>query len=92
MDFEKVIADSIVKNGQFCSENAANKDQISIGFGINAKYARPLGVTITSIAINNSELFLDFHIFATSIEQDDLDRLKKLRHSIYQYPYYHLYG
>ena len=78
MDLKAIIAQSIVLKHQFGtpSDNSANK--ISIGFGINVEFARPMGACITSIAINNPELFLDFYILANSIEQDDLDRLKKL--------------
>lgn len=55
-----------------------------IGLGINAKYARPAGVTITSIAVNNKAHFLDFHIFVSSIAIEDLDRLKELNNQYAQ--------
>lgn len=77
MDLAITIANCITTKKQF-GMNCANPNKLSIGFGINAKYARPMGVAMTSIMINNPELYLDFHILATSIEQDDLDRLKKL--------------
>lgn len=52
--------------------------EFNIGFGINAAYARYMGVTITSIAKNNPDLALTCHVFANSIEQIDINRLKLL--------------
>jgi len=77
MDLAATIANCITVKAQF-GTNYDDPNKLSIGFGINAKYARPMGVAITSIAINNPEIYLDFHILSSSIEQDDLERLKKL--------------
>lgn len=78
MELAVTIANSITMSNQFGTNFDNGTDKISIGFGINAKYARPLGVTITSITVNNPDLFLDFHVFASSIEYVDLERMQKL--------------
>ncbi|WP_378950849.1 glycosyltransferase family 8 protein [Pelosinus sp. sgz500959] len=79
MKFSRGLFDS-VKERIFFKGQLATTDQtkFNIGFGINAAYARYMGVAITSIAINNPNLALTFHVFANSIEKIDIDRLKLL--------------
>ena len=77
MNLSSLIADSITEKARFGTSHAA-PNAISIGFGINARYARPMGVTITSIAANNPDVLIDFHVFVNSIDQIDVERLEKL--------------
>lgn len=51
---------------------------LHIGFGIDAAFARPLGVTITSIIVNNPQTEIIFHVFASTINEEDLQRLHML--------------
>ncbi len=51
---------------------------MNIAFGIDANFARPLGVAMTSVLANNSQEKIVFHIFTDGIRSDDLQRLKEL--------------
>ncbi len=51
---------------------------LHIGYGIDALFARPAGVSITSVAANNPDIKLIFHVLASSIKQGDLDRFRRL--------------
>jgi lipopolysaccharide biosynthesis glycosyltransferase len=74
-----------VKERIFLEGKSAGKNQpeFNIGFGINAAYARYMGVAITSIATNNPNLALTFHVFANSIETIDVNRLELLSKQYY---------
>jgi len=74
-DLFNSVKDRIMFNGIVPGTSQA---EFNIGFGINAAYARYMGVTITSIAENNSDLALTFHVFANSIEKIDINRLELL--------------
>ena len=60
------------------------KTSIHIGFNIDKNFCRPLGVTITSIAENNSDLNLYFHIFIDDINDNDKLKIEKTMQKYHQ--------
>jgi lipopolysaccharide biosynthesis glycosyltransferase len=60
-----------------CQEECPGK-QAHIAFGVDANFVRPMGVTITSLLMNNRDENLIFHIFVNSIHEVDVNRLKEL--------------
>jgi lipopolysaccharide biosynthesis glycosyltransferase len=67
------------------SFNSKQKDVFHIAFGVDERFVRPMGVTITSIICNNPDLKLAFHVFSPSISDDSRQRLKALE-EMYQRP------
>ncbi len=51
---------------------------LHIGYGIDALFARPAGVSITSVAANNPNIKLIFHVLTDSIKEPDLKRFSRL--------------
>lgn len=56
----------------------ADKQPIHIAFGVDANFIRPMGITMTSLIDNNRNQRLVFHVFANSIEKNDVERLRIL--------------
>lgn len=75
-----------------CITKTENKNDqaIQVVFGIDADFARPLGVAITSILKNNEYESFVFHIFADDLLESDLGKVKELADSYGQtvYIYY----
>ena len=51
---------------------------LNIGFGIDENFARPMGVAMTSVLVNNPGQPLFFHVFTDGIKQEDHKRLQQL--------------
>ncbi len=49
-----------------------------IAFGVDNNYARPMGVTITSILENNPNMNFVFHAFTHDISSENIERLEAL--------------
>ncbi len=60
-----------------CNEESPKKP-MHIAFGVDANFVRPMGVTLTSLLMNNKDENLIFHIFVNSIHDIDIERLKEL--------------
>ena len=54
------------------------KPSLDIAFGIDEKYARHMGVLMTSLIANNSDYYFVFHVFTDSILKEDRRRLAQL--------------
>lgn len=63
----------VKKDKEFVPRNALN-----FAFGIDSKFARPMGVAMTSIILNNQERDIVFHIFTDGLQNSDLERLNLL--------------
>ena len=59
------------------SENDANSF-LHVAFGIDEKYARHMGVLITSLVAANPDLSFMFHIFTNALWPEDRERLSAL--------------
>jgi lipopolysaccharide biosynthesis glycosyltransferase len=73
---DKAIARHEVLTG--CCKEDSPGEQAHIAFGVDANFVRPMGVTITSLLMNNRDENFIFHIFVNSIQEVDVDRLKEL--------------
>ncbi len=51
---------------------------LNIAFGIDENFARPMGVAMTSVLMNNSEEQIVFHVFTDGIKPEDHKRLREL--------------
>lgn len=54
------------------------KPSLDIAFGIDERYARYMGVLMTSLIAHNVDCFLIFHVFTDSIRNEDRQRLSQL--------------
>lgn len=72
-----MIESFVSKISEFVNTNRDDLPILNIGFGANKNYLHPLGISLTSIALNNPRLFLSFHIFSDHYYPGDLERLKK---------------
>jgi len=52
--------------------------RLDVGYGTDAAYVRPMGVSIASLAAHNPDLPLRVHVFASSILPEDETRLEAL--------------
>jgi Lipopolysaccharide biosynthesis proteins, LPS:glycosyltransferases len=52
--------------------------QLHIAFGTDEKFARHMGVGMTSIILNNPEVALFFHVFTAGLPQKEIEKLKEL--------------
>lgn len=70
----------ILKTEMLGSIKELNKEDIdiNIAFGIDANFARGMGICITSLILNNLDKNIVFHIFTDSISEADLEKLMKL--------------
>ncbi|WP_378950858.1 glycosyltransferase family 8 protein [Pelosinus sp. sgz500959] len=75
-----ILKNAIARQEVFAGDNRENhlKDQIHIAFGVDANFVRPMGVTITSLLMNNQNENIIFHIFVNSIHEIDISRLEEL--------------
>lgn len=78
MTLVEQIRESVTKNICLLNTRESADRQLNIGFGIDVLYARPMGVAMTSIAVNNPSLHFIFHVFESSIEDEDVERLNQL--------------
>ncbi|PHM61444.1 glycosyltransferase family 8 protein [Xenorhabdus ishibashii] len=70
---------SIIKS-EICLFDVEKKNNIfHVAFAVDENYIKPAGVTISSIMDNNPKKFFHFHIFTTSLKDDDSKRLSKLK-------------
>lgn len=67
---DELTADHIVKPKEV---------DLHIAFGIDANFARGMGICITSIILNNLDKNILFHIFTDHINEMDLEKLKELK-------------
>lgn len=74
----KINLDGIIEREIYINENNLNKDGLHIAFAVDDKYIRPAGVCIHSILKNNKNEIFHFHIFTTSINTNDLTKIKEL--------------
>ena len=74
--FKSIILKTEILNNHHKFEET-NAD-LNIAFGIDANFARGMGVLIDSICTNNSDEKIVFHIFTDGINQNDTKRLKEL--------------
>ena len=51
---------------------------MNIAFGVDANFARPMGVAMTSIVLNNRDQKIIFHIFTDGLSECDKKRLELL--------------
>lgn len=56
---------------------APSADSFNIAVGVNEKFVAPLGIMLTSLAINNPARDIDVNIGTSDISVDSVDRLKK---------------
>jgi len=75
-----ILRNAIARQETFigCSSKTNQENPIHIAFGVDANFVRPMGVTITSLLINNRDEYIVFHIFVNSIHEVDINRLKTL--------------
>ena len=73
-----ILNKAIARNEVFtgCDNETKQEDRVHIAFGVDANFVRPMGVTITSLLINNKNENIVFHIFVNSIHEEDIERLK----------------
>lgn len=75
------ILDKAIAKREIFNERQ-NKGNITkpchIAFGVDANFVRPMGITITSLLINNRDEDFVFHIFLNSIHDIDVERLRML--------------
>jgi lipopolysaccharide biosynthesis glycosyltransferase len=57
-------------------QSGTPRTALHIGFGIDAAFARPMGVAMTSVCEHNAALALHFHVITTGIAPGDLDKLQ----------------
>ncbi|WP_311753243.1 glycosyltransferase [Proteus columbae] len=72
---------SIIKNTEILFESNGNGDVFHVAFAVDENYMKPAGVMISSIIKNNPHGHFYFHIFTTSIKDDDVHRFKKLENN-----------
>lgn len=66
------------------------ENPINIAFATDSKYAKYLGVVITSILENNKGSDISFHIFLTGIDSKNSQKLKNLPYNNFSITYYFL--
>ncbi len=54
------------------------RQRLNIAFGIDENFARPMGVAMTSVMLNNSQEKVNFHVFTDGIKEEDLRRLQSV--------------
>lgn len=75
MNFSKILSDAVTIEGEYFDEE---HNCVHVGFGVDANFVRPMGITITSLAINNQHISFVFHVFLSSIDEIDKSRLMEL--------------
>lgn len=79
MELTGQIAGAVTKRAVFRAPGAtAASRRLDVGYGTDAAYVRPMGVSIASLAEANPGLDLRVHVFASSITDGDLARLRTL--------------
>ncbi|MBU2699025.1 lipopolysaccharide biosynthesis glycosyltransferase [Sporomusaceae bacterium BoRhaA] len=77
---QNILKEAIVDKKVF-RYSKANNDSINsvhIAFGVDAGYVLGMGTAMTSIVVNNPNMEFIFHVFVSSIDTDDLNRLEHL--------------
>lgn len=82
MDLSGKINAAVTKY-QTLGRMAQDKDILHIGYGFDVAYVRPMGVSLTSIAVNNPDICIHAHLFNNSLGDGDLLKFETL---IKQYP------
>lgn len=77
MDFTNEIVAAVTKRQTF-GRTAQSKDTLHVGFGFDAAYVRPMGVSLTSIVVNNPNIHIHTHLFASSLSDGDLLKFESL--------------
>ena len=72
MNFTEIIKNAVTENESY--RKLDHKKGFHVGFGINAPFAIPMGIALTSLVVNNPDTPFVFHVFASSI--DDIDRTR----------------
>jgi lipopolysaccharide biosynthesis glycosyltransferase len=79
LNVTKLLQNSVKRKVEFFNKNSPPLEKtINIGFGVDAAFIRPMGVTITSLAENNSDIFFNAYLFFSSISDDDLTKLEQI--------------
>jgi lipopolysaccharide biosynthesis glycosyltransferase len=79
LDFTTLIQNSVKKHTEFFNHNKTSfAKEINIGFGGDAAFIRPMGVAITSLAVNNPDIFLNVYVFLSSSSEEDLVKLEQM--------------
>lgn len=72
--------------------NPYDKDLVgrrNIGFGVSKIFARPLGVSLTSVLENNKNINFNIHIFFEELAESDIYKLKKTASKYKQVIFFH---
>ncbi|HMM19891.1 MAG TPA: glycosyltransferase [Selenomonadales bacterium] len=72
LDFQ----DAIIGNKIIDELKQDDKEQLHIAFGVDSNFACHMGVLMASIVFNNPNLNFIFHVLATSLDDDNVNRLK----------------
>lgn len=77
IDISKILKSTVKVNAELMNSVSESKS-IHVGFGVDHNFVRPMGVAITSLAMNNTNTSFVFHVFISSITDDDKVRLGQL--------------
>lgn len=75
MNFSNEIKAAVIKRQTF-GRSAQVPGILHVGFGFDAAYVRPMGVSLTSIVINNPDINIHAHLFYSSLGEGDLLKLE----------------
>jgi lipopolysaccharide biosynthesis glycosyltransferase len=77
MDFSTEIKAAVTKRQTF-GRSAQAPGVLHVGFGFDAAYVRPMGVSLTSIVVNNPDISIHAHLFYSLLGEGDLLKLEAL--------------
>jgi lipopolysaccharide biosynthesis glycosyltransferase len=77
MDYTNEIIAAVSKL-QTLGNPASGPETLHVGFGFDANYARPMGVSLTSIAVNNPTTNIHAHLFSRLLGDEELVKLEAL--------------
>lgn len=72
------LLDNAVLKVEVCGNEQPSSQSLHVAFGIDAFFAFPMGVSMTSFIANHQQQHITFHIFTDSLHPDDVLKLKKL--------------
>lgn len=77
MDFTSKIVKAVNKCQTF-GQSTQGSGIMHIGYGFDAAYVRPMGVSLTSIAVNNPNINIHAHLFYSSLGNGDLIKFERM--------------
>jgi lipopolysaccharide biosynthesis glycosyltransferase len=77
MDFKNEIITAVNKRQAF-GQSSQTPGTLQLGFGFDAAYVRSMGVSLTSIVVNNPGINIHAHLFNSSLNEGDLLKLEAL--------------